>query len=160
VVKRDSTLKIGKDAAGGSLDSAAMPKALARDYHYVLNAPGVLPVEEAGVTLKLTEVSVADLPAYSEAGKDLAFFDKDRLQFPLVVRNVRSGDRFSPLGVKGSQKVKKYFIDHKIPVSRRRICPLLVCRDKIIWIAGHRIDNSVKIVPTTKRVLRAELLLA
>jgi len=37
---------------------------------------------------------------------------------------------------------------------------LVLSRGKIIWIAGHRIDNSVKVGPHTRRVLKAELLLA
>jgi tRNA(Ile)-lysidine synthase len=84
----------------------------------------------------------------------------DSLQFPLVVRNFRPGDRFSPLGVSGTQKVKKYFIDHKIPGPQRRKCPLLLSHDKIIWIAGHRMDNCAKVVPATSRIIKAELLLA
>jgi tRNA(Ile)-lysidine synthase len=84
----------------------------------------------------------------------------DRLEFPLTVRNMRAGDRFSPLGVDGTQKVKKFFVDHKIYGHQRRMCPLLICRGTIVWIAGYRIDNSVKIVPETRRVLKAELLLA
>jgi tRNA(Ile)-lysidine synthase len=82
------------------------------------------------------------------------------LRFPLVVRNFRPGDRFSPLGLDGTQKLKKYFSDHKIPARQRKKCPLLLSEDKIIWVAGHRIDNSVKLGPKTRRVLMAELLLA
>ena len=89
-----------------------------------------------------------------------AFFDRDCLRFPLVVRNFRPGDRFSPLGLNGTQKLKKYFSDHKIPACQRKKCPLLLSDGKIIWVAGHRIDNTVKLGPITRRVLMAELLLA
>jgi tRNA(Ile)-lysidine synthase len=100
------------------------------------------------------------LPDFNDSPKEVAFFDMDSLQFPLVVRNTRPGDRFSPLGLDGTQKVKKYFIDNKIPGPQRRICPLLLSGGKIIWIVGHRIDNCVKVVSATRRILRAELLLA
>lgn len=153
-------LTINKVIAGRSIDPKGNSVPPERDYQYTLSAPGILHVEEAGATIKLTEISTFDLPDYVELGRDLALLDMDGLQFPLVVRNMRPGDRFSPLGVNGTQKVKKYFIDHKIPVPWRQICPLLICRDKIVWIAGHRIDNSVKIVSSTRRVLKAELLLA
>ena len=78
----------------------------------------------------------------------------------LLMPGSKTADRFSPLGVNGTQKVKKYFIDNKIPGPQRRICPLLLSGDKIIWIAGHRIDNCVKVVSATRRILKAELLLA
>ncbi len=160
VTKRGAILRINRTSASrwsarvGKYDSAA------RAYLYTVDVPGILRVEEAGAIIKLTEIRVADVPDYSEIGRNLAFLDMDELEFPLFVRNMRAGDRFSPLGVNGTQKIKKFFTDHKIYGQRRRMCPLLVCRNKIIWIAGHRIDNSVKIVTKTRRVLKAELLLA
>ena len=153
-------LTIKKVFAGRSINSEDNSDPRGHDYQYFLSGPGVFHVEEANATIRLTEISMADLPDYTETGREMALLDMDSVHFPLVVRNMRAGDRFSPLGVNGTQKVKKYFNDHKIPRSWRRMCPLLICRDKIIWIAGHRIDNSVKLVSTTRRVLKAELLLA
>jgi len=130
------------------------------DYQYSITTPGVLSIKEAGATITLAEIEVDELPDFNDSGENLAFFDMDYLQFPLVVRNTRPGDRFSPLGLNGTQKVKKYFIDNKIPGPQRRICPLLLSGGKIIWVAGHRIDNCVKVISATRRILKAELLLA
>ena len=129
-------------------------------YQYTIPAVGTLFIEEADVSITLCEIDADDLPDFKESGNRIAFFDLDRLNFPLFVRNFRPGDRFSPLGVNGTQKVKKYFINHKIPAAQRQICPLLLSGGNIIWIAGHRIDNAVKVSPQTRRVLKAELLLA
>ena len=60
----------------------------------------------------------------------------------------------------GTQKIKKFFIDKKVPRNERIRCPILLCREKIIWVAGYRIDESVKVKPTTKNVLYVELSLA
>ena len=130
------------------------------DYQYPIPAAGTVLIKEADVSINLCEIDVQDLPDIKETEANVAFFDLDRLLFPLLVRNLRPGDRFSPLGVNGTQKVKKYFINHKIPAAQRRICPLLLSGGNIIWIAGHRIDNAVKVSPQTRRVLKAELLLA
>ena len=97
-------------------------------------------------------------PAGNE--KRAAYFDMEKIHFPLVIRNFRSGDRFSPLGVIGRQKLKKFFIDHKVSRSQRAKCPIVLSRNKIIWVAGQRMDNAVKIGPQTRRILKAELLLA
>lgn len=149
--KSENVIPAGSDRSAGPV---------VVDYQYTITTPGVLSVKEAGATITLAEIGIDDLPDFNDAGKNLAFFDMDCLQFPLVVRNTRPGDRFSPLGVNGTQKVKKYFIDNKIPGPQRRVCPLLLSGGKIIWIAGHRIDNCVKVVSATRRILKAELLLA
>lgn len=150
----DNRQSAGAPSTDGSDGSAVI------DYRYTITPPGALFIQEAGATIKLAEIGADDLPDFNTAGKNLAFFDMDRLQFPLVVRNLRPDDRFSPLGLKGTQKVKKYFSDNKIPRPRRRLCPLLLSAGKIIWVAGQRIDNGVKVVSATRRILKAELLLA
>jgi tRNA(Ile)-lysidine synthase len=130
------------------------------DYRYTMTGEGTVLIKEADLAVKLVEIGIDEVPDVRKVGKRRAFFDRECLRFPLVVRNFRPGDRFSPLGVNGTQKLKKYFSNQKIPVGQRKKCPLLLSEDKIIWVAGHRIDNSVKLGPGTRRVLMAELLLA
>ena len=130
------------------------------DYHYTIAAEGTTAIKEVGIAIKLSEIDIEEVPDFKNAGNARAFFDRDCLEFPLAVRNFRPGDRFSPLGLNGSQKLKKFFINNKIPAQRRKSCPLLLSENNIIWVGGLRIDNSVKLGPTTRRVLMAELLLA
>jgi tRNA(Ile)-lysidine synthase len=84
----------------------------------------------------------------------------DAVTFPLTVRNLRPGDRFSPLGMTGRQKVRRFFSNQGIPRALRRRYPLLLSGGKIIWVAGLRMDHSARLTPETRRVLRGELLLA
>jgi tRNA(Ile)-lysidine synthase len=86
-----------------------------------------------------------------------AFLDCQSLQFPLRIRNFRPGDRFQPLGVKGTQKLKDFFIDHKIPRFERPKIPLLISGEMIAWVIGYRIDERVKVSEKTQRVLKVEL---
>ena len=99
-------------------------------------------------------------PDFRNAGHRTEFFDMDTVSFPLTIRSTKPGDRFTPLGMAGRQKVKKFFIDHKIPVAERDRCPALVSRGKLIWLMGHRMDGSVKITPATRQVLKIEFRLA
>ena len=55
---------------------------------------------------------------------------------------------------------KKFFINNKIPADERSTYPALLSKDRIIWIAGLRIADYAKIKPSTKIVLKAELILA
>jgi len=152
VIKDTPVLTVKKEDRVLSADVA--------DYRYSIVAEGTTWIKEANVAIKLVEVGTDEVPEYKTAGTSRAFFDRDCLRFPLIVRNFRPGDRFSPLGVDGTQKLKKYFINNKTPARQRKKCPLLLSGNKIIWVAGHRIDNSVKLGPQTRRVLMAELLLA
>ncbi len=70
------------------------------------------------------------------------------------MRNFRPGDRFRPLGVSGTQKLKDFFIDHKIPRFERPSVPLLISEERIAWVVGYRIDGRVRITEKTKKVLK------
>jgi tRNA(Ile)-lysidine synthase len=117
-------------------------------------------VKEIRAYIRFSEMGIENMPDYRCTGQNANFFDKDALNLPMVLRNFRSGDAFRPLGVKGTQKLKKFFIDKKVPRKERVKCPILLSGGKIIWVVGHRIDESVKVTPATKNVLKVELLLA
>jgi tRNA(Ile)-lysidine synthase len=82
--------------------------------------------------------------------------DRDCVSFPLLLRSVQPGDRFRPLGMTGSKKLKDLFIDAKISRSRRRLVPVLCDAQRIIWVVGHRIDDRVRVTAKTRRLLRIE----
>ncbi len=133
-------------------------------FNYVIPEPGFQPatvcVKEAGVQLEFSKTRVENIPDIRKTGQQVAFFDMNRLVFPLTLRNFQPGDRFRPLGMVGTQKVKDFFINHKIPRSYRRRCPILLSRDDIIWIVGYRIGDSVKVTEATADILKGVLLLA
>lgn len=122
-------------------------------WEYRLPACGTLHIAETGEVLRVAETSPT-----GAAGDDpfRVLLDADALVFPLTVRNRRPGDRFHPLGAPGSQTLKKFFIDHKVPAEERLRCPLLLSGDRIVWVAGHRVDERVRVRPETRRVLAAE----
>ncbi len=86
-----------------------------------------------------------------------AIFDLDALSLPICIRNFRHGDRIFPFGMQGSQKIKKIFIDRKIPASRRRKIPLIESDGEIIWIAGVRRANSALLTQASRRILKIRL---
>lgn len=136
------------------------PVAGGGDYGHPMHACGALTVPETGDSILLSEMEREAVADPGEAGPRTAFFDGDAVRFPVTVRNFRPGDRFWPLGAGGTQKLKKFFIDNKVPRGRRRRCPLLVSQGRIVWVAGWRIDHRVRLTSRTRRVLKAELVLA
>ena len=129
-------------------------------FNYIIEKPAQVFIKEIDTSMVFSEMCHEHVPDFHLAGQHTAFVDKYKLRFPLTVRNYRSDDRFRPLGMKGTQKVKKYFIDKKVPLADRYRCPVLISQEKIIWLGGHRIDESVKLTPATRKVLKIELFLA
>ncbi|MEJ2729152.1 MAG: tRNA lysidine(34) synthetase TilS, partial [Deltaproteobacteria bacterium] len=132
------------------------------DYAYRLSSAGEVLIKEAALKICLSEIPRSHIPDWHEPnqGERTVYFDMDKIRFPLAIRNFRPGDRFSPLGMTGSQKLSKFFIDHKVSKAERKKCPIVLSRNEIIWVVGHRLDNAVKIGPQTRRTLKAEVSLA
>jgi tRNA(Ile)-lysidine synthase len=63
------------------------------------------------------------------------------------------GDRFYPLGMKNSVKLKDFFISQKVPKEQRRRVPLLLSGQDIIWVIGYRMDERYKITEATRGML-------
>ena len=73
--------------------------------------------------------------------------DADKLEFPLVLRNRRPGDRFQPLGLNGkSCKLKKFFNARSFSPCERSSKPLLCnAGGEIIWVVGERLDHRFRV---------------
>ena len=78
--------------------------------------------------------------------------DAARLRPPLSLRARRPGDRFQPLGAIGSRKLHDFFIDEKIPARRRDRIPIVCDGEGIVWVAGCRIDERVRVTDRTERI--------
>lgn len=81
------------------------------------------------------------------------WLDADKVRFPLIIRNARKGDRLNPFGMNGRQKIKKLFINAKIPRHMRRQIPLLVSENNVLWIAGIRRGSEAPVTETTRQAL-------
>jgi tRNA(Ile)-lysidine synthase len=121
--------------------------------------PRTVEIERLGIGLRFFVCERHQLPRWSEVGQELAYLDLDRLALPLIVRLPRHGDRFRPLGAGGSQKLKKFFIDHRIPKKERGRIPVLSDGKRIVWIVGQRIDDAVKVTSISSRILGVEFFL-
>ncbi|MEW5909917.1 MAG: tRNA lysidine(34) synthetase TilS, partial [Thermodesulfobacteriota bacterium] len=129
-------------------------------FRYTLKGYGTYHIHEIKKELTIRPHFTPLSQTEMKTGKNIAFFDERKLDFPLLIRNVEPGDRFRPINSHGTQKLKKYFIDHKIPKSIRYVTPIIECHDRIIWVVGHRIDESVKVDETTRQIVRMEVSLA
>ena len=83
---------------------------------------------------------------------EVALLDANKIQFPLTLRHWRHGDRFHPLGMKGSKLLSDFFVDQKFTESQKQNVFLLVSADdQILWVVGHRIDDRFKVSAETNQ---------
>ena len=130
---------------------------LKKEYRYSLSVPGEVEIDEIGKTMRaslLEKVSVEEVNLHAKTG----YVDYNCLAKQLIVRNRNEGDRFVPLGMRGTKKVQDFFIDEKVPIEERDFIPIVESGGKIVWVGGMRIDERVKVTPATTRVVKFELL--
>lgn len=106
----------------------------------------------------LIKCRIAKKPAQipSRRGSNIVLVDAESVRLPLIVRSVRTGDRFGPLGLDGSKKVGDYLTDRKVPPLLRDEIPAVCDQDGIIWLVGREIADRVKVTERTKKVLKLE----
>jgi len=88
-----------------------------------------------------------------------AFLDYDKIDFPIIVRKRKQGDRYSIFGMKGkTKKLKDIFNDMKIPKSKRDLFPLFTDKNgEILWVLGLRVNERFKVTKQTKKILSIKL---
>ena len=94
------------------------------------------------------EVSVAELgcvfrlrvidwpPKRGETSTDRAVLDRDRLHFPMVLRNWRPGDRLRPQGHRSAHKLKRLLNEKRVSRWERDGWPVLTSGDVLVWARG------------------------
>ncbi|MFZ5634659.1 MAG: tRNA lysidine(34) synthetase TilS [Bacillota bacterium] len=127
-------------------------------YRYLLQVPGVTRIPEVNrsIAAEILAASLAGGPCRFRCGE--ALLDLEKLKEPLYVRRRREGDVFFPLGMGGQVKLKKFFIDRKVPREERDAIPIVTCGNDIVWVAGFRPGEPWKVTERTKTCLYLKLL--
>ena len=85
------------------------------------------------------------------------WFDYDKIKGTMRLRTRQEHD-YLVIDAKGSRKkLKKYFIDEKIPEYRRDYILLLADDAHILWVIGYRISEDIKVTEHTKRILEIQI---
>ena len=91
--------------------------------------------------------------------KKCVYVDYDKIaSSTLTLRTRQDGDKFSPSGMTGIKKLKKFFIDIKLPKSVRDSVPILCADEKIVAVLGYRVDSAYLTCDKTKRMLKISFL--
>lgn len=87
-----------------------------------------------------------------------AWLDADKLQWPLVVRPWKPGDYLYPLGMGKKKKVARLLIDAKLSATQKEAIWVVESAQRIVWVAGIRVDARFAIGPGTAHCLHLRLL--
>lgn len=86
-----------------------------------------------------------EIPQKYPDDKDfVAYISIDKIDF--ILRHRKDGDKIHPLGSKGSQKLKKYLNEKKIPQHKKNDLFLLCNGNEVLWVAGIGISEKIKVV--------------
>lgn len=78
-----------------------------------------------------------------------AVLNKEKLDFPLILRRWKKGDVFYPTGMIGKKKIAKFFKDEKMSALDKEKQWLLCSGDDIVWVVGKRINRKFDAVADT-----------
>lgn len=83
----------------------------------------------------------------------LVQLDLDKIDFPITIRNIKNGDRFQPLGMKGKKLVNDYLKDKKINQLARLGYFVIESNNTILAILNCTVNEQFKIDINTKNIL-------
>ncbi len=106
-----------------------------KDFEYAVSVPGEVMVSELGCVFRFKILDSAD-PGRGYNKNQLVCLDAQKLDEHLLLRNWRAGDSYCPQGSRGVRKLKELFRDRKIPEAQRKLWPVLVCGEQIVWVRG------------------------
>jgi len=84
----------------------------------------------------------------------IAWIDKNKLTFPLVLRRMQTGDKFRPLGMKGFRKLSDFLTDLKIPLPDKQNTWVITSGEEIVWVVGYRVDDRYKVTSATQEIFK------
>ncbi|HHY81199.1 MAG TPA: tRNA lysidine(34) synthetase TilS [Clostridiales bacterium] len=123
-------------------------------YDELLPVPGQVRLEKLGL---IVTAEKWDRKKSLHFSSQCIYIDEDAVKGSLRLRQRVKGDRFKPLGMNGSKKLKDYFIDMKIPRDERDRIPLLVDEENIIWVVGLQLNQDYRITGSTKNILKISI---
>ena len=91
-----------------------------------------------------------------------AAYDPDHLYDPaslsedLRIRNWHPGDRFWPAHTKSAKKIKELLMDRHITGAPRKVWPVLVSGDRILWVRGFPAPATLRAQASGEAILIRE----
>ena len=109
--------------------------------------------ETVKIISKKLSIKPGKIPFSFSPDKNREYISADNTDEKFHVRRWKNGDRFYPIGLKGSKKVSDFLNDQKINNTDKEKQLVLTSRGKIVWVIGLRLDDRFKVTNNTQRIL-------
>jgi tRNA(Ile)-lysidine synthase len=86
--------------------------------------------------------------------KSFEYISGDLIKDDFELRTWKNGDRFYPIGMKGSKKLSDFLTEQKITSIEKRNQLVLTNSGSIVWVVGLRLDERFKLTDSTRKTLR------
>ncbi len=86
--------------------------------------------------------------------RNVEYISADNIGEEFIIRKWKHGDKFFPLGMKGSKNISDFLNEKRIEYNKKAGQFVLTNNGKIVWVIGLRIDNNFKIKENSKKVLK------
>lgn len=93
-----------------------------------------------------------EIKSYPKDCELTAYINTDNIDFTL--RHRKDGDFIQPLGLKGTQKFKKYLNEKKIPNHQKDEIVLLCNCNEVLWAAGFGLSDKIKVTQYPTHVIK------
>lgn len=130
------------------------------DIVVVLRSVGKYLFNGRSISVRIEKWSVEKSPVMPEG---VIAFDRAVLDFPIVCRRWEQGDWIQPLGMNGRKKLSDIFTDAHYNLTQKERAIVIAPPysengdpHHVLALLGSRIDDSLKITPTTREVIVIE----
>ena len=131
-----------------------LPAEAPQEFYYRWNGQGRLELSEIGFIFEGRVQKKWSANSLSFNDWRGAFFDRQKLSLPLIIKPRQPSDRYQPLGGSGRKKLKELFRERKIPLFLRPKWPVFWSGQEIIWAPGLPVAEKVKIDHQTKEIFQ------
>jgi tRNA(Ile)-lysidine synthase len=123
---------------------------------YTLYIDKINYIEKLNISV-LMKIILPDERINFKGSEYVKYFDADKINGEIKLRNRKQGDRITPFGMLRSKKLKDLFIDLKVPQIDRNKVPLICFGEEIGWIVGYRISENFKVDKDTRNILEIKV---
>ena len=81
-------------------------------------------------------------PATRETSRATETLDFDALRWPMILRNWRPGDSYRPQGQGHTRKLKRLFLESRVPRSARASWPVITSDGHLVWAWGYPVADE------------------
>jgi tRNA(Ile)-lysidine synthase len=116
-----------------------------REFEYAIAMPGSSKMSCIVVAeiRRRFDLKVIDWPSASgETTHHRGILDFERLQWPLTLRSWRPGDSYRPHGHRRVRKLKRLFLESRVPQGARATWPVLTSAGQLVWASGYPVAEE------------------